>query len=209
MLFLAPMDVWKRPTVGLQQFTDPWIKVCLVLWNIFWVGGTIFTAYQLMNSYQHYIQYPKNDITRRGKQGLYEAIYNSFSTTGTGLGFPAEDSSSDKLFWRYDVSKDYGLLSVNAFPTTNSKILSSCKWYNAFRTFFHYESSIFWVLRQNFRLTSILIAWKLTNDCDWKLKKAFYGSFSYLNGKTREQWDQLVYNQTYLSFIKGRISYVL
>ena len=35
-------------------------------------------------------------------------------------------------------------------------------------------------------------------------KKAFYGSFSYLNGKTREQWDQIVYNQTYLSFTKGR-----
>ena len=37
-----------------------------------------------------------------------------------------------------------------------------------------------------------------------KIVKAFYGSFSYLNGKTREQWDQIVYNQTYLSFIKGR-----
>ena len=37
-----------------------------------------------------------------------------------------------------------------------------------------------------------------------KIKKAFYGSFSYLNGKTREQWDQIVYNQTYLSFTKGR-----
>ena len=36
------------------------------------------------------------------------------------------------------------------------------------------------------------------------IAKAFYGSFSYLNGKTREQWDQIVYNQTYLSFIKGR-----
>ena len=37
-----------------------------------------------------------------------------------------------------------------------------------------------------------------------KIVKAFYGSFSYLNGKTREQWDQIVYNQTYLSFIKGQ-----
>ena len=37
-----------------------------------------------------------------------------------------------------------------------------------------------------------------------KIKKAFYGSFSYLNGKTREQWDQIVYNQTYLSFTKGK-----
>ena len=36
-----------------------------------------------------------------------------------------------------------------------------------------------------------------------KIQKAFYGSFSYLNGKTREQWDQIVYNQTYLSFTKG------
>ena len=48
------------------------------------------------------------------------------------------------------------------------------------------------------------VVFVIKKKTDMKIEKAFYGSFSYLNGKTREQWDQIVYNQTYLSFIKGR-----